>query len=366
MTMLGKLRRSWHAWEKRMRVQARVRGEFREIKDDWRRKMIDSFPLTPEQEHAIDDYFMQNVGIKIPYDWHREYSSLTGKFHKEYVPEFFYTAMLQFGLCDLDYAKVIDDKNFSALLDCAGVRTPRTILRCSNGCIIDSLLGSLTMNEALDALSKEKAFVLKKASDTTRGDDVHFINTEEVAREELRQIILGLGCNWRVEQVIKACPEIAALHPASLNTFRVGSYVLNGIAYADCAILRMGVGKARVDNTHSGGIFVGIDAGRLRREAFTEQGLRWDKHPDSGIKFDGYLVPHFERLLEASRKVQAFIPKCPFLDLDITLDEDYEPVLVEVNAFDGGAAWVLQFGNGEPMFEKERIPAILGLCRRFL
>lgn len=366
MTMLGRLRRSWHAWEKRMRVQARVRGEFREIKDDWRRKIIDSFPLTPEQEHAIDDYFMQNVGIKIPYDWHREYSSLTGKFHKEYVPEFFYTAMLQFGLCDLDYAKVIDDKNYSTLLSCTGVSAPRTIVRCSNGCIIGPASGWMTAEEAIDALLLKDSFILKKTSESSWGKDVFLIKRKGVERNDLKKMILSLGPNWRAEEQIKACPEISALHPSSLNTFRVASYVLDGKAYADHAVLRIGIGHSHLDNAHSGGIFVGINQGRLRDHAFTEQGLRWERHPDSGIGFNDYFIPYIDRVLEAACKIQSFLAKCPFLDLDIALDENYNPVLMEINPLDGSAAWMLQMGNGEPMFDKERIPAILDLCRRFV
>ena len=367
MTMLGKLRRSWHEWERRMRVQARVRGEFKEIKDDWRRKMIESFPLSPDQERAIDDYFMQNVGIKIPYDWHREYSSLTGKFHKEYVPEFFYTAMLQFGLCDLDYARVIDDKNFSSLLSCTGVRTPRTIVRCSNGCITDPFSAGMTVEEAIDTLFLEDSFILKKTSETTWGKDVFLVERKEIERGDLKRLLLSLGRNWRAEQRIVACKEITALHPASLNTFRVASYVLDGKAYADHAVLRIGVGDSHLDNSHSGGIFIGIDQeGRLREEAFTEKGVRWEGHPNSGLVFNGYLLPLFSRVLVAACNIQSFLAKCPFLDLDITLDENYIPVLTEINPLDGSAAWMLQMGNGEPMFNKERIPSILNLCRRFL
>lgn len=57
------------------------------------------------------------------------------------------------------------------------------------------------------------------------------------------------------EELLAQCPEMAALHPSSVNTVR--ALTIRGKLCS--AVLRMGVGGGFVDNGCSGGIFAGLD-----------------------------------------------------------------------------------------------------------
>ena len=57
------------------------------------------------------------------------------------------------------------------------------------------------------------------------------------------------------EELLEQCPEMAALHPSSVNTVR--ALTIRGKLCS--AVLRMGVGGGFVDNGCSGGIFAGLD-----------------------------------------------------------------------------------------------------------
>ena len=79
------------------------------------------------------------------------------------------------------------------------------------------------------------------------------------------------------------------------------------------AILRMGIGGTDVDNASRGGLSVGvgISTGRLfppAKQHMAFGGRVFEAHPGSGIRFDEVVLPHFERLLDASLMAARHVP----------------------------------------------------------
>jgi hypothetical protein len=83
----------------------------------------------------------------------------------------------------------------------------------------------------------------------------------------------------------------------------------------------------------TGGVGVGIDiaSGRLRKYAGDLYGRRHTQHPSSGFTFEGFEIPAWQEILEVARTVQRQLPYSRVLGLDICLDEDAKPVLIEIN-----------------------------------
>ena len=69
----------------------------------------DSFDRGAKRE--IDRLYKDNYGKKIPYDWHREYTSYTGKFNARYIPELIFIPEIEAKFVDEDY-ECLADKNF--------------------------------------------------------------------------------------------------------------------------------------------------------------------------------------------------------------------------------------------------------------
>jgi alpha-L-glutamate ligase-like protein len=111
-------------------------------------------------------------------------------------------------------------------------------------------------------------------------------------------------------------------------------------------------------NLHAGGIGVGIDIGSgvtttaIHRKGFDLIGDRYNiieetldepKLPLHGIK-----IPHWEKILELSVKCQQ-ISKLGFVGVDIVIDREKGPMILEVNARPGLA---IQLANQEGLLER--------------
>lgn len=139
-----------------------------------------------------------------------------------------------------------------------------------------------------------------------------------------------LARGFLVEERLTNAPEIAALYPSSLNTFRVVTIkTLDQRWCLAAAYLRVGAGGNVVDNIAAGGILVRVDAEGRTRSAH-RGGRSLEVHPDSGaplvgVRLAGYR-PACDLALEASRKL-GFVGTIGW-DIAAT---DLGPVIVEAN-----------------------------------
>lgn len=80
-----------------------------------------------------------------------------------------------------------------------------------------------------------------------------------------------------VQEIVKQNASLSILNPNSLNTMRLVTFITqDGEVRLLSAVLRMGVGENKLDNAHSGGIFVGIDEkGCLKKTAHNLKGGSW-------------------------------------------------------------------------------------------
>jgi hypothetical protein len=131
-----------------------------------------------------------------------------------------------------------------------------------------------------------------------------FINNEEVSFEEFRAL-LGNDI-WIVQERIKnQSAEYAQFHPQSINTIRVVT-IRNGSEISIlCAFFRMGVNGRHADNWSSGGIGLGvnIENGTLEKWGLYKPGLgtKSDRHPNSEILFEGYILPYWYEIVEYAK-----------------------------------------------------------------
>ena len=109
-----------------------------------------------------------------------------------------------------------------------------------------------------------------------------------------------------IEEYVIQNAEINKICSASVNTIRVMTFSYNGHAEILFAAMRFGNGKESVDNFHKGGmgVLVDIESGKLVGQAFNKKLEYFDEHPVSHVKFDGFIVPNWNKVkkmvLEAS------------------------------------------------------------------
>ena len=88
-----------------------------------------------------------------------------------------------------------------------------------------------------------------------------------------------------LEHVQAQHPDMARLHPQSVNTMRICTDLVDGQVHIAYITLKMGRGGGVCDNSGQGGILcrVDIDTGKICSPATDDYFNVFDKHPDTGI-----------------------------------------------------------------------------------
>lgn len=95
-------------------------------------------------------------------------------------------------------------------------------------------------------------------------------------------------------------------------------------------------GKA---NLHQGAVGVGLDIATGRSVGAVQHGQLVDAHPDTGALFSALHVPHWDSILDLAASCVE-MTGLGYLGVDIVLDRNYGPMLLELNARPGLAIQV--------------------------
>ena len=137
-----------------------------------------------------------------------------------------------------------------------------------------------------------------------------------------------------LEETIIADERIRALHPASINTIRVTTYIDdNGNVKIHLPFFKIGQKGSFIDNGGSGGIFALIDAstGTVISNGKDESNKVYANHPDTGIPMKGFRVPEWESLVCFAEKAARMFPDVRYAGWDMALSADRGWLVVEVN-----------------------------------
>lgn len=141
---------------------------------------------------------------------------------------------------------------------------------------------------------------------------------------------------WLVQEYLQQHPFLNELNPHTINTFRIVTFLdKSGAVRIHFSILRLGRAGNAGDNWAQGGLSVFVDpqTGVLGEGVFKPKyGGSWaTEHPDTGIRFQGLTVPHWEEILGACRKTALLFPGVRSIGWDVALTPR-GPVIVEGNA----------------------------------
>ena len=328
-------------------------AEIKNIKK--KKKLYKDIKLTKEQIKAVDDIWIENYGKKISKNWHRLYTSYMGEFNKYYFPEILFTTNLLNKLNPYNRKKGLADKVLTEYLfnNITGVKTVKNYLYNCNGFFYDDN-GLIQYNDALERIKNIGEVIIKPSIDTSSGKSVRLLNIkngiDSFTQKPIEQIFNEYNKNYMIQERIKQHEIFARLNRTSVNTIRINTYICEGRVYISPLIMRMGRNGSIVDNAHAGGIAVGIkDNGYLRRYSFTEYGEKYERHPDTGIKFDGYKLIKINEMIDFVKKYHYRIPHMGIIAWDLTLDEEENIVIIETNITCPGI-WISQYCNAEPFF----------------
>lgn len=237
------------------------------------------------------------------------------------------------------------------------VNRPCELIRCCNGNLYDKNNHLISLEQGIDEiLAYNLDVIIKPTVDTYGGHGVKII--ANYTKEVLNDIIKGYGDNYVVQMLVAQSEQTKRFNPTSLNTFRIITLFLNGKITVLSSIFRCGGKGAIVDNASSGGMFIGIkENGQLTRGTSYTQ-LEINESP-IGLRFSEYKIEHFDKVLKFAKSLHERIPLCAFAGWDIALNENNQPVFMEVN-LNCPDVWLMQVLNG-PIFG-ERFEEVIKYC----
>ncbi len=203
---------------------------------------------------------------------------------------------------------------------------------------IDARLGALTEFAVKPARGHGGRGIVVIASRS--GSDWISAGGRRISPEEMRRhladIIFGVHTLDRpdvaiVEPRLRPHGFFAELHPEGLSDIRILSVDEIPMLAMARVPTRASDGRA---NLHQGAIGLGIDVetGIVERARLRQQPI--EVHPDSGRPLLGHVVPFWEHIREMARQIAQVVP-LKYLGIDIVIDRDLGPLMLEINARPG-------------------------------
>lgn len=274
--------------------------------------------------------FWEKYGVKPKKMWYDLYCFKDAKYDPRYIPEDIYWKKVYPAFNKPSFRQAYTDKCFYNQLF-PYLKQPRIILRNSNNCFFDGAGNIISFAQAKSLLESEQRFVIKPSIYSGEGVDIFFYEKDNNSNIDFQDLMKSYASNYIVQEVVAQHETLASIHPQSLNTIRVISFLFQGEAHISSSILRMGVAGSRLDNVSTGGLACPIlPDGTLEKEAMDKQSQWTTSHPGGAI-FAEIKVPSYQRILDAVRRAHKDIPHFRIIGWDFSIDENEDPVFIEYN-----------------------------------
>ena len=236
------------------------------------------------------------------------------------------------------YASVISDKFISGLLmEALGFPTPRILALCDAQSICwredwqPRPLETLLERDGLDVFCKDILGGMGTGVFPVRiiGGKL-WIRQDETTIEQFRKMLTG---RYILQERVEQHPRLNEIYPDAINTMRIVTVQTKDGPVPLAAVLRTGVRGSFVDNCTIGGIggTVDLETGRLGRWFFGKHPTgRADRHPDTGVRFEGIKVPFASEAIQLCTELHGLFPGVHSVGWDIAMTPD-GPTVIEAN-----------------------------------
>lgn len=306
--------------------------------------------LSESQKKEAKAYFNQ-FGLSLNTDWHNYYTFMTGEFSTKYIPaDLMYTVIVPY-LNYMPFELAYQDKGiYGRLLPM--VRQPKCIIQRIHGFYYkQDYLHPITQQEAISECKNLKDVIIKPTVDSCQGNGVKLISiTNGITGDNVsvKELFQQYGDNFIIQERVKQHEFLASLNNSSLNTMRILTLRVGNEVVVLSKAIRVGGKGSITDNGYGGGFCTGIlDDGTLKPHGYR---LTTGDHIDTlqnGIKLEGLKIPHFEKVIAKAKELAMTLPYLRIIGWDFSIDEEGEPVFIEMNTLPG--IYMMQLCNG-PVF----------------
>ncbi len=326
-----------HIISRKIGVQKNNKHYFKMLYDNG----IEIRRLSKEQKKEVDAIY-KKYGFKYSYKTHELVYSVTGEFNPEIVPEDLFRTEIEIYLNDYDSKYVLTDKSYFNIF-MPKLKFPHTIVRNIEGYFYDHDYNLITSEKAKELTASYDKVVFKPSVESGFGRSVELVYTKEKDPLKISKK------NFVIQEVIKQHHQLAVLNESSVNVCRMKTIFIDGEVHIISVALRVGGVGEFTDNGISadgkGMVVVGVDKnGKLRKKGYYSCGLSTECNP-AGIKFEGFEVPGYDKMVEMAKKGHQLYPRVKFAAWDFSVDEQGEIICMEYNLRGPGILYY-QYVNG--------------------
>jgi hypothetical protein len=167
-----------------------------------------------------------------------------------------------------------------------------------------------------------------------------------------REFLLAYRDDFVLQEALQQHPYIAQFCKTSFNTIRIATYrsIADEQTYVIGSIMRIGRDGSFVDNAHAGGAIVGVDTetGEIGKYLFNQYGEKSTTCNGIDFSVNSFQIPSWDKIVSFAQEVAQRNQRNRLLALDIGLDANGLPVLVESNNY-GFGYWLFMF-SGKTVF----------------
>ena len=271
------------------------------------------------------------IGAKSGDRWLRLHVNLTGIKDYTFCPEDIFFTRIERIMNDCDEAGHGPDDKSGLFRFVPKENRPGTVLRYVRGSFFDA---ENTWTDDSAAALLLKGELIGKPCRSSGGNGV--VLRDDFSPEWIR---CNGGDVYEVQRKISQCDFTARFNRSSINTVRMMTMRCpwDGEIVVCRSMLRMGVSDAVIDNMMKGGLCVCVgDKGQLGKYAYDYDGKRFEKHPVSGLTFEGMSHPGYDKMVEVAISVHKNILSYNLLSFDLVQCDDGSICVIEINATSQG------------------------------
>lgn len=185
--------------------------------------------------------------------------------------------------------------------------------------------------EEFEEFLKKHQVFMRKPYDGLGGADVSKIWTKDIKNpKEFYQELIEK--RLFLEELVLQHKKLNELCESSVNTIRIMTFNNHGTPEILWAGLRIGNGINSVDNFHAGGMGaeINLETGSLIGPALDKDLNKFEFHPKSKVKIDGFQIPYFDEVKEMVQQASLKSDKILVVGWDVAITKD-GPIIIEGN-----------------------------------
>ncbi len=310
------------------------------------------------------------IDKKVKPEYYRAYRNLSKNDSLDFLPDYMYYALVEPILNNYQFAAFGNEKNFYDKI-LTGVNLPITILRNVASINLDKNYNVINLNESkLEELCKEiDSIFVKPTIDSGQGKNVMKFNRhgnifKSTDGQDLRLELLNkvYKSDFIIQESLSQCDLLNQFNKDSINTLRILTYrsVKDNEVHVLHTTLRVGKKGALIDASRAGGRFCGVSQnGMLFKRVQDSKGNEYPDFNGFNVIEKDYFIPNFDKVLDISKRTAQQIVHHRVLALDVMIDSNDQPRLIEINPVNQGM-FIFQAAIG-PMF-KEFTNEVIEYC----